>query len=245
MKILVLGANGTLGKEICSKLRIMGYEFEGFDVNLSKNSETRYTPIPPIQEIIKMNNLEIFFNSVEKQNDILIINSTGILINEENFLDDFEYLIGEMYMVNLVFPVLLTEYCLKFGNIRLIHILSSSQWFITKKFKNYSISKKMLYEYWKNLKSFERKKIKIVIPSGFKSNIQKSNHFDYKFITLMTAEYVANEIVQNLEKRKSVQYIGLRSKIFRLLYVLIPNKIGVMMSDIVVDNFLKKVGSDD
>lgn len=227
VKYLVIGSNGGLGKALCHKLEELNANYYGTDVNVVEDEvDKRFFRLPEINynSDLGKNFFDNVFRKIDmKDEKLYVFNAIGLMLNEENQKNFKE--IQNVYMLNLIFPVLLTNYILEFENINCVHVLSSAQWFPINKFYTYSDSKFLLYTYLKRLKNSEKGKnrIKYFIPSGFASDMQSKNNLNYKKLSRMNPDKVAKLIIRHRKSNSLLRFIGFRSYVMYYTYMILPN----------------------
>jgi short-subunit dehydrogenase len=223
---LVIGCNGGLGKALCDNLEELQIDYYGTDVNVIEDvSNAKLFRLPEIKYNSNLDDafFENIFRNVEIENKKLyVFNVIGLMLNEQNHnnLDKIQ----SIYQLNLIFPILLTNYILKFENIDCVHILSSAQWFPVKKFFTYSDSKFLLYTHLKRIKNSHKGKnrIKYFVPSGFASDMHSKNNLNYSKLPRMKPDKVAKLIIKHKNSNSLLNFIGFRSYLMYGTYLILP-----------------------
>jgi hypothetical protein len=237
---VITGANSGIGLALAKKLKKENKRLILIDKNTDnlKNKKIKKEFNRDIiinADISKKENIENIVLQIKKYPIFCLVNNAGIGYRK-SFNDLSIEEINTIFAVNVTAHILITKLLLdklKKEESTIVNIASSVAYNPLPNMSMYS-STKALISNWSESLSYELKKTNKVItfsPSGTNTNFQNSAGVkkEKNGKGLLTADYVAEKIIEAVNKNKTVVILGLKTKILLTISNFIPRKSNIFL----------------
>lgn len=226
-KWIITGANSGIGLKIVEKLEKKGKQLILIDRNDDNINKIKNAVVIK-SDLSDLRNIKKIATQLLNEKIFCIINNAGVGY-KKGIIDINLNEIFSTINVNCFTPVLLIKFLLNNlikNNSIIVNIASSVSYIPLPNMSLYAASKAFLASFSESIEVELKHKIKVItiMPSGTYTNFQKNAGVKVRTNGkgLLSADYVANKIIDSIQNNKNFVIIGFSGKIMLFLSRIIP-----------------------